>query len=474
MYMVIHMDNIIKLLNKEIIKEEEIIKSLSVKQRDIKHIYASLIPNKNKRSVIKLQKLNDEETFYEFINILAYYNSVLCEKLAEVSKRANEYEENNLTYYKKNKNLNNVTLMNKINNISKAVQEEEEINRQMRDIMTLSLNFIVEFYEGIEKEKEEKKSLKKRAEYAFRNIRNNLTLTLADINTITLLIEKEEHLDKEALFNELNSYIESKKSIQTKKPAKESITSENKKYVDDNKQVITIEPQIKKNPIILNYLTTIRAFGDNKKAIEEFLNAISYNDDIDNIISEILLEIDCDKESNLYGVVSNYMVQMADDEFKDDKLLGDEQVNILFYDFINNPDKMINIIDKKIPNEDYKALLKAMELLKKDGAASNRTTTVLLKKIYKLRVDKVRVTFKRLNHNTYIILGIFRKRNQHGSEVIAKTKSRDDKLLMYEKSLIESANIPEIWNSYLEINEEIYKNVIEKIKMDKNNKHKKS
>ena len=141
---------------------------------------------------------------------------------------------------------------------------------------------------------------------------------------------------------------------------------------------------------------------------------------------------------------------------------------------MNNPDKMISIIDKNIPKEDYKSLLKAMELLKKDGAVANRTTTVLLKKIYKLRVDKVRVTFKRLNHNTYIVLGIFRKKDQHGSEVIAKTKSRNDKLSRYEKSIIESADIPEIWNSYLEINEEIYTNVIEKIKLDKNNKYSKS
>ncbi len=472
--MVICMDNIIKLLEKEILKEDEKIKSLSIKQRDIKHVYDALIPNKNKRSVIKVQNLEDKETFYEFIEVLAYYNSMLYQKLAEVIKHFSKREKNHLSYDNSNYiNLKNVTFADKINQRSKVVREEDEIDRQMHDIMMLSFNFILEFYEGIEKEKEEKKSLKKKAEYALKNIKKNFSLTAQDINTITLLIEKEEDFDKEELFNSLNNYIDLKRCNIIKTKTETPSRKEQKNYVDDKDVIITEEKEDKTNPVVSNYLTTIRAFNGNLNAINEFLNAISYNDDIENIINEMLLQMNPDKERPLYDIVSNYMVQLSCDEFKEDKIAEDEHVNVLFYDFFNDTSKMIDMIDKNIPKEDYKSLLKAMELIKKDGAIANRTTTVLLKKIYKLRVNKVRITFKRLNYNTYIILGIFRKKNQHGSEIIAKTKERNDKLSRYEKLIIESFDISYIWDRYLDLNNEIYDNIIEKIKIDKNNKYSK-
>lgn len=465
--MVICMDNIIKLLDKEILKEEEKIKSLSIKLRDIKHVYDALIPNKNKRNIIKVEKLKDQDTFYEFIDILAYYNKVLYDKLAEIIKEINVCGNNGLSHFNDSRILNNVTLMDKMNKISQMAQKEEELNKKMHDVMIASFNYIVRFYESLEKEKEEKKTLKKKAEYALKNIKKNFPLTSQDINTITLLIEKEEDFDKEELFNSLNNYIDLKKSNIIKIKTETSLSQEKKNYVDDKDVIVMEEKSDKTNPIVSNYLTTIRTFNGNLKAINEFLNAISYNDAIEDIISQMLLEIDYNKERELYDVISNYMIQINVDEFKEDELLEEERVNVLFYDFFNNADKMIDIIDKNIPKEDYKALLKALEQIKKNGAVANRTTTVLLKKIYKLRVGKIRVTFKRLNHNTYIILGIFRKNNQHGSYIISKTKSRADKLSRYENSIIESINIPEIWDSYLKINEEIYDNIIEQLTKNK-------
>lgn len=461
------MDDIIKILNKEVLTTEEEIRALSVELRNLKHVYDALIPNKKKTNIIKTDKLKDQETFYEFIELLSIYNKVLYNKLANTNNDIKKIEKKFLHYHE---SLEWNMALKK----SDLFLQYKEINEKMRNILSLGFNYIVDLYESLEQEKEEKKEHKKRALYALKKIKHNESLNFSDINIITLLIEKEEDLDKEKLFNELNNYIESKKNSKIKPKVEESTEEEKKNYVDDKKMVITEEKKDKKNPIIFNYLATIKSFGSNKSAIKEFLNAVSYNDDIEDIISEMLLEIDADKEQELYDVVSNYLIKMSNDEFEEDKTTKDEQINLLFYDFMNNPDKMISIIDKNIPKEDYKSLLKAMELLKKDGAVANRTTTVLLKKIYKLRVDKVRVTFKRLNHNTYIVLGIFRKKDQHGSEVIAKTKSRNDKLSRYEKSIIESADIPEIWNSYLEINEEIYTNVIEKIKLDKNNKYSKS
>lgn len=454
--MVICMDNIIKLLEKEILKEDEKIKSLSIKLMDIKHVYDALIPNKNKRNIIKAEKLKDQGTFYEFIEILAYYNKVLYGKLAEIINEINACGNNDLSYCNDSGKL-----------ISQIAHKKKELNKKMQNIMAVSFNYIARFYESLEKEKEEKKTLKKKAEYALKNIKKNFSLTSQDINTITLLIEKEEDFDKEELFNSLNNYIHLLRCNIIKAKTETPSRKEKKNYVDDKDVIITEEKEDKTNPVVSNYLTTIRAFNDNLNAINEFLNAISYNDDIEDIISEMLLQIDLNEEKKLHDTISNYLVQITYDEFKEDKLAEDEQVNVLFYDFLNNTSKIVNMIDKNIPKEDYKALLKALEQIKKDGAVANRTTTVLLKKIYKLRVGKIRVTFKRLNHNTYIILGVFRKNNQHGSYIISKTKSRADKLSRYEKSIIESINIPDIWNSYLKINEEIYEGIIEQLKTDK-------
>lgn len=465
--MVICMDNIIKLLEKEILKQDEKIKSLSIKLMDIKHVYDALIPNKNKRNIIKAEKLKDQDTFYEFIEILAYYNKVLYAKLAEIINEINACENNDLSYCNGSGMLNDVTFMDRMEKISQIAHKKKELNKKMQNIMAVSFNYIARFYESLEKEKEEKKTLKNKAEYALKNIKKNFSLTSQDINTITLLIEKEEDFDKEELFNELNNYIHLKRCNIIKAKTETPSRKEQKNYVDDKDVIITEEKEDKTNPVVSNYLTTIRAFNDNLNAINEFLNAISYNDDIEDIISEMLLQIDLNEEKKLHDTISNYLVQITYDEFKEDKLAEYEQVNVLFYDFLNNTSKIVNMIDKNIPKEDYKALLKALEQIKKDGAVANRTTTVLLKKIYKLRVGKIRVTFKRLNHNTYIILGVFRKNNQHGSYIISKTKSRADKLSRYEKSIIESINIPDIWNSYLKINEEIYEGIIEQLKTDK-------
>lgn len=465
--MVICMDNIIKLLEKEILKQDEKIKSLSIKLMDIKHVYDALIPNKNKRNIIKAEKLKDQDTFYEFIEILAYYNNVLYGKLAEIINEINACENNDLSYCNDSGMLNDVTFMDRMEKISQIAHKKKELNKKMQNIMAVSFDYIARFYESLEKEKEEKKTLKNKAEYALKNIKKNFSLTSQDINTITLLIEKEEDFDKEELFNELNNYIHLKRCNIIKAKTETPSRKEQKNYVDDKDVIITEEKEDKTNPVVSNYLTTIRAFNDNLNAINEFLNAISYNDDIEDIISEMLLQIDLNEEKKLHDTISNYLIQITYDEFKEDKLAEDEQVNVLFYDFLNNTSKIVNMIDKNIPKEDYKALLKALEQIKKDGAVANRTTTVLLKKIYKLRVGKIRVTFKRLNHNTYIILGVFRKNNQHGSYIISKTKSRADKLSRYEKSIIESINIPDIWNSYLKINEEIYEGIIEQLKTDK-------
>ncbi len=457
------MNNIIKLINNEITYQEEKIKSISIKLRDLKHVYDSLIPNKNKRDIIKTNKLVDKNTFDEFIEILAFYNNVLFNKLMQANKELDKYQKKD---YNTNVFSYKVTLMDKSQLITNSLSLEKE-SKKMMEIFMLSLKYIVDFYESLENEKEQKKDMKKKAEYALKNIKSNLPLTSRDINTITLLIEKEDVLDKEELFNELNNYIESRKITERKKETNQPKKEEQKTYIDDKKQIIVQKKVKSKNPIIDNYLTTIRAFYDNKDAIIEFLNAISYDDDIENIINEMLLNIDPVKEKTLYDTISGYMLKMNQDEFNDDKISKEEHVNVLFYDFINNTDKMIDMIDKNIPKEEYKHLLKALELIKKDGAVSNRTMIFCLNKIYKLRVNKIRVTFKRLNHNTYIILGIFRKNNQQGSEIIAKTKLRNDRLSRYEKSIIESINIPEVWNNYLDINDEIYENIKNKIKIDK-------
>ena len=460
------MSNITEILNKEILNAEEEIKALSDELRVLKHVYDALVPNKKKKDVLKTDRLKDQETFYEFIELLSIYNKVLYNKLADTNSDFKKIEKKFLNFHE---SLELNTVLNK----SELFLQYKEINERMRKILSLGFNYIADLYESLEQEKEEKKEHKKRFLYALRKINDNESLSFSDVNIITLLIEKQEVIKKETLLNELNTYIESKKSGKTKVKDENQAEEKKKNYIDDKKNITIKEQKDKKNPIILNYLATIRSFGNDKGAINEFLNAVSYNDNIEDIISEILLEIDSSKEQELYNVVSDYLIKISNDEFEEDKIIKDEQINLLFYDFMNNPDKMINIIDKKIPKDEYKDLLKALELIKKDGAASNRSTIVMLSKIYKLRVDKIRVTFKRLNHNTYIILGIFRKKDQRGAQVIVKTKSRNDILSRYEKSIIESFDIPDIWNSYLEVNEKIYKNIIEKIKLDKNNQHSK-
>ena len=160
------MDDIIKILNKEVLTTEEEIRALSVELRNLKHVYDALIPNKKKTNIIKTDKLKDQETFYEFIELLSIYNKVLYNKLANTNNDIKKIEKKFLHYHE---SLEWNMALKK----SDLFLQYKEINEKMRNILSLGFNYIVDLYESLEQEKEEKKEHKKRALYALKKIKHN-------------------------------------------------------------------------------------------------------------------------------------------------------------------------------------------------------------------------------------------------------------------------------------------------------------
>ena len=105
-----------------------------------------------------------------------------------------------------------------------------------------------------------------------------------------------------------------------------------------------------------------------------------------------------------------------------------------------------------------------MEQIKFDGAINNRKNIVRIRKVFKLRVNNIRVTFKRISKNVYIVLGIYRKKDNHGAQIIFSTERRNNHLLRDEKQIAEVIKISELWDSYLEKNDEIEEKIFNLLK----------
>ena len=134
---------------------------------------------------------------------------------------------------------------------------------------------------------------------------------------------------------------------------------------------------------------------------------------------------------------------------------------MLYYGFNENKNRILDEISN-IPEEYYSDIKKAIELIKLDGAYSKRTNAKKseIKKVFKLRIDDIRVTFKRISKNVYIILGVFVKKDYHGNRIISTTKKRNYNLLEQEVSILNLFSDDSMKDEALNINSKMEDDIL--------------
>lgn len=449
-------ENLILFLKECINDRLEEIKSISVKINDIRLVYDILIPNKNKRDVIKVERIKDRASFYKFIELIAKYNIILYNKIIALDNEIKESERKKLSSLQ-NTNLPIIiskTQMRQYNvqELQKIQLEENRIKKSIEQLLSYSFTFIVNLYESLESNKEKQKEIMKNCGYALKNINSKLVLNARDISVITNMINEssKQEEEKELLFKELNDYIiETKKEKNIAIPdTKELLNDLPIVYKDDS---VNNSYEIKEEINYYNYLITIKSF-DNNDDIKTFLESIKFSCNINKIVQNVINMLGNSKRDiELKVYLQNYLSNFVSDEEKNESI---ESNNIILYHgFLENKNRILSDITKSgIPKEYYGDVLAAITMIKQGDTKGKISRIDSIRKVLKLRYKDIRITYKKLSNNIYVILGVFCKKDNKGYEVINKTRKRDKTLSTQEKNIINAISISDLWNEYIKEN----------------------
>lgn len=448
-------ENLIYILEESIKFLDENIKEMSSDLRYLKRTYDLLIPNKKKRQSIKVCNM-DEEGFARFMQVLEYNNRVLYDKIIKLDKEGEKLDQEHDKYL--NNPIYNLDDLTRARWSMDYAIKQEELYEKSSIIYAHACTYYVELYEAIEKEKEETKSTKKLYEYALKSMKTKKALMTRDISTITNLISELEidDQDREELFDELNDYIKrtKKEKVITVAP-KEEIKQKKVIYKDlDSKEKIEEIEEEQEDIFSYNYLVTLKSF-ESFNDINAFLNSIKMSCNISRLIESVISLLDDTKEDNL---LKEYLtLYLSKNEKVEIETEDNENENtVLYHGFYDIKSKIISDIEKTdIPMEYYPHIKEALDMIKQ-GTDKNKFKRInSVGKVLKLRYKDIRITYRRIAKNTYIILGIFCKKDAKGNNIVATTKRRDEEFSKHEKSIVEAINISELWDEYIKVNSNI-------------------
>lgn len=483
---IIMYDNLTYLIKTEILKYDNIIKDLNKKLLMYKPVYDVLKPKGKKFNKENILRLTMDDKFLNMLmKIMEQSNTIVIEKMIEnkiLYEKHNKQVEESFSSYGLSKEvifsdtfMNNIKLRSTVNPRLKQVYDKLVIMKQ-RDIELFELNekivfyicnTMIDMYEEANEEKQRIKDAKKYLEYALKNYQSNNNLTPRDKSIIAELIDNVLNLDvKKKLSSEFSAYLSKFNSKTSEK--KVSVTKEVPKpivsYVDGDFYEAEINQEDEDDYIYNNYLIAIKSL-DNYNDINTFLNSIKYDCDIKKILMKLMNLLTSQPEDKLLKDYLNEYLSFLSDEKKETKK---DENHIFYYGFLNKKNRVLtDVLKGDIPKEYYGDVLKGINMIKTDGAKNKRRTITRIRKVFKLRINDIRITFKKLSNNIYIILGIFCKKDHHGYDVINTTLERNNDLIGFEKSIISASMIQEIWNEYLSINDDFEKELEEVLKVNK-------
>lgn len=342
-------------------------------------------------------------------------------------------------------------------------RRDAELFNQNQKIVMYICNVAINMFEDLEKEKEYYKTILKGLTYAKENMRKTESFNKMASNSLDYVLndlEEDKKIELVSFIQRYNKCVEEnrkalilKKTETNENPDKESKISTFTDYnaYEDEKEKLT--------PVMVtakNYLDSIEKLDE--ATLNEFLDYISIKN---NFISIISYMISFANDDRLRKCLESYLENIINSNMQE-KESTEEDNKILYYGFTASKKYLLKDIDN-ISEAYYKDILKAINRLKRCNWTGKRNLTSL-NKTFEMRQNDIRVTVKKLNHNTYVILGIYCKKMNRDRLLIKDTLRRSNNLDIY----LNNDRINCLWDSYYKLNEELEKNIIEKLNCKNN------
>lgn len=342
-------------------------------------------------------------------------------------------------------------------------RRDAELFNQNQKIVMYICDVAINMFEDLEKEKEYYKSILKGLTYAKENIKKEEPFNNMASNSLDYVLndlEENKKIELVSFIQRYNKCLEEKrkalilKKTQTnEKPDKETkiITFTDYNASDDEKEKLTPVMVVAKN-----YLDSIEKLDE--ASLNEFLDYISIKN---NFISIISYMISFANDDRLRKYLEGYLENIINSNMEE-KESTEEDNKILYYGFTASKKYILKDIDN-ISEAYYKDILKAINRLKRCNWTGKKNL-VSLNKTFEMRQNDIRITVRKLNHNTYVILGIYCKKMNRDRHLVEDTKRRSNNLDIY----LNNDKINYLWDSYYKLNEELESNITEKLNCKNN------
>lgn len=326
--------------------------------------------------------------------------------------------------------------------LASLLDEKDEL---MNKMVEMGFDYVINLYENDQNEKEDLKKEKKKYEYILSKINKNQPISVTEIGYLTDLISISENSNTEILLSKLKEYVDNFSKIifrqtPSKIPNKENVTYE--EFVYDTEEEID-EDDVELSSLASNYLNVITSF-QNEEDIICFLETISYGKNVHDIFNAM---IKLCNDNKIIEILENYLIISNEEDTKN--IVEDKTNNftLWYYDFKGN-NKILNDIRKNIPKEEYKNIIDALNMIKKDGALKERKNFIDLRKVHKLRRGNIRVTFRQIDKDLFVILGVYYKNESvFKKEIYQSSKNRNNKLNRVLKELLKMRSDSTLWQT---------------------------
>ena len=459
---------IIEIIKEEIDRLDKLIKEDSKLINNNRDVYNILKPKGKDFQTINVIKLSDnKELLNKLVNLVSSSNLVAVEDMIKKKIEFDNYDKEvneklisagltkNFIYsdafinYVSIKSKQNKRLLKVYNELLEMRQREIELFRQNEEIVMFICNTFINMYEDVINEKEKLKYDKKSLLYTIENINKKEKLSIRSLSSLEELynvldLEKQKKLV--AFIQNYNKKIE--KEVKIKKESIKVLDTKEEKdikiqYMDNEPLEHVIDPLSIQAKNMLDSLN-----GLDKDMVFKMLENLSSNKNFITIINYMINFVEDYKlQSYLEEFIENYFesnIKYKEEETEDNK--------VLYYGFSLNKNFILNDIEN-ISEEYYKDISKAIKKVKRCDFNSNTKSITVLKKVFEVRVNAIRITCKRIDENTYVILGIYCKKKNRDRKLIVDTYNR----LKLTDSVLDNIDdvkkIDGVWSKYIEINE---------------------
>lgn len=478
-------EEVIKIIYEEIDRLDKIIKEDSKLISNNRDVYNILKPKGKDFQTINVIKLsNDRELLNKMVDLVSSSNLVAVEEMIKKKLEFDDYDKEvneklisvgltkdfiysdafiNYVYIKSKQNKK---LLKVYNELLEMKKREKELFRQNEEIVSYICNVAINVYEDTINEKERLKKDKKGLKYAIESIKKEEKLTIWSLSSLEKLYNYLDDASKKKLVIFIQRYNEKIEKEKIKKEIKELEKQKHVKeenivtYSDETYSYEEVDPLSIKAKKYLDSLINL-----DKTMIFQMLDQLSLNSNFITIINYMISFLDEDDKLQTYleEFLEKYFESNVEykEETKDDNL-------VLYYGFSLNKNYILNDISN-IPEEYYKDILKAIEKIKRCNFKNSAKNITDLRKAFEVRVNSIRITCKRIDENTYVILGIYCKKTKRDRLLISDTTKR---LKLVDNTLSDFTGIKKInciWEKYLELNNEIEIELKAKLKSKINN-----